>query len=98
MISILALVLKARVFLQQLRERRSQFADNVLEDEQTERAKKLRKHRKRLVNTTRTILMTYSSLMVAVAECLPLAAFCRVSYLGILQGSDRLYLLLLLLW
>ena len=95
MISILALVLKARVFLQQLRERRSQFADNVLEDEQTERAKKLRKHRKRLVNTTRTILMTYSSLMVAVAECLPLG---RVSYLGILQGSDRLYLLLLLLW
>ena len=78
MVSIVALVLKARVFLQQLRERRSQFADNVLEDDQTERAKKLQKHRKRLVKTTRTITMTYSSLMVAVAECLPL---------GILQGE-----------
>ena len=78
MISIVALVLKAWVFLEQLRERRSQFADNVLDDEQTEHAKKLLKHRKRLIKATRAILMTYSSLMVAVAECLPL---------GILQGE-----------
>ena len=82
-ISVVALMLKARVFLQQLRERRSQLAEDALEDGQTERAKKLKKHRKRLVKTTRAILLTYSSLMVAVAECLPL---------GILQGVPLLCL------
>ena len=75
-ISIVALVVKIRVFVAQLRQRRSQLA--ALEDTQTERAKRLQKHRKRLLKTTRSIHMAYVSLMVALAECVPL---------GILQGS-----------
>jgi len=88
-ISVVALMLKARVFLQQLRERRSQLAEDTLEDGQTERAKKLKKHRKRLVKTTRAILLTYSSLMVAVAECLPLGIL-QVMYSLRVAKMDRL--------
>ena len=69
LVSIIALVLKVRMFLRQLRERRNQFA---LEKGLDERALKLQKHRQRLFTTSRKILMTYSLLMVGCVEGLPL--------------------------
>ena len=76
LVSIIALVLKVRMLLQQLRERRNQFA---LEEGLDGRALKLQKHRQPLVKTSRKIHMTYSSLMVGCVEGLPL---------GVLQGAN----------
>ena len=72
------MVLRIRAYIQQLRERQSQlFA--LEEVEQTKRQRQLQKHKKRLVKTSRTIHLTYASMMVGVAECLPL---------GLLQGTS----------
>ena len=69
--------MKMKVFVQQLRERRIELS--VLDEGAlTEQSKKLNKHIKRLVKTTRTIHMTYASMMVGIAECVPL---------GVLQGA-----------
>ena len=78
-VSTIALVLKVKVFIQQLRERHSELSA-LDEDVQTERSRKLQTHKKRLVQTTRSIYMTYTSMMVGVAECVPL---------GILQGASN---------
>ena len=63
--------------MQQLRGRRSELSA-LDKDVQTERSRKLETHKKRLVETTRTIHMAYVSMMVGIAECVPL---------GILQGK-----------
>ena len=73
--------MKMKVFVQQLRERRNELSD-LDESALTEQAKKLKKHIKRLVKTTRTIHMTYTSMMVGIAECVPL---------GVLQGAFNKY-------
>ena len=75
-VSVAAMLLKAQVFRQQLQERQSELAA-LDEPVQTAQSRQLRKHRKRLLKTTRTIRMTYSSMMIGIAECIPL---------GILQG------------
>ena len=75
-VSIIAMAIKVRVFMQQLRERRNELSA-LDEGTLTARQEKLQKHRKRLVKTTRTIHMTYTSMMLGVAECIPI---------GILQG------------
>ena len=75
-VSIIALAIKVRVFMQQLRERRNELS--VLDEGTlTVQQEKLQKHVKRLVKTTRTIHMTYASMMLGIAECIPL---------GLLQG------------
>ena len=83
-VSTIALVLKVKVFIQQLRERRSELSA-LDEDVQTERSRKLKTHKKRLVQTTRSIHMAYTSMMVGIAECIPL---------GILQGFSFLFFFL----
>ena len=75
-VSIIAMAIKVRAFIQQLRERRNELSA-LHEGTLTARQEKLQKHAKRLVNTTRTINMTYASMMLGVAECIPI---------GILQG------------
>ena len=54
-VSFVSLAMKAEVFLQQLRERRSSLAD--LDEEETACASKLNKHAKRLNKTRRRIRM-----------------------------------------
>ena len=54
-VSFVSLAMKAEVFLQQLRERRSSLAD--LDEEETACAAKLKKHMKRLHKTRRRIQM-----------------------------------------
>ena len=71
------LFLKVKLFGEQLRERRNELS-GLEEDGQTDTAKKLQKHRMRLVKAHRTIWMIYASIAVGVAECLPI---------GVLQGT-----------
>ena len=54
-VSVVSLIIKAAVFLQQLRERRRSLTD--LLDEETACAQKLKKHRQRLHKTKREIWM-----------------------------------------
>ena len=69
-VSLVAITLKVRVFVEQLRERRNALVD--LEDEETGYALKLKSHRKKLVKATRTINLLYASMMIGIAECIPL--------------------------
>ena len=80
-VSIIAMAIKVRVFMQQLRERRNELSA-LDEGTLTARQEKLQKHRKRLVKTTRTIHMTYASMMLGGAECIPI---------GILQGVPNVH-------
>ena len=75
-VSTVALTLKVRVFVEQLRERRT--ALDALGAQQSEQESKLAAHRKKFVKTTRSITMIYASMMIGLAECLPL---------GVLQGT-----------
>ena len=65
-VSIVALFLKAKIFREQLRGRRSQFAFE--EEEHNDRSVKIQKHKQRLIKTKRRILLVYSSLLVGLAE------------------------------
>ena len=85
-VSTIALALKVKVFREQLRARCSELSA-LEEDVQTVRLRKLKTHKKRLVQTTRSIHMAYTSMMVGIAECIPL---------GILQGFSFLFFFLLI--
>ena len=73
-VSTIALALKVKVLMQQLRERRSELTA-LDEDVPTKHSRKLKIHKKRLVQTTRTIHMVYVSMMVGIAEGGPLGIF-----------------------
>jgi len=69
-VSVAALFLKGKMFRDQIRRRRTEF---VLDDEeQSDRIVKLKNHTKRLTKTKRAIQSTYASMLVGLAECLPL--------------------------
>ena len=70
LVSICALSLKIRMFVEQVRERRSTIIDAI--GEQTAYHRKLRAHKKKLVKTKRQVKLLYSSMMVGAAECVPL--------------------------
>ena len=70
-ISIAAFLLKVKVFLKQLRARRDELS-SLDEADETQRAQRLKKHTQRLVETARTINMIYASMMVGIAESVPL--------------------------
>ena len=65
-VSVVALCIKALIFRDQIRCRRSEFA--LEEEEQTDRIVKLAKHRKRFVKMKRQILLVYASMLVGIAE------------------------------
>ena len=65
-VSIVAFFLKARIFRDQLRQRRCQFTFE--EEEQNDRGMKLHKHNQRLSKAKRRILLVYSSMLVGLAE------------------------------
>ena len=69
-VSLVAIGLKVRIFVRQLRARRSRLGS--LDKEPTNNSKRLRTHEKRLMDTSRQINMLYSSMMVGIGECLPL--------------------------
>ena len=69
-VSIAALAFKIKIFIDQLRERRSTFDE--FEECETGNAKKLRDHQKRLAKVSRKILLLYSSMMIGLAEGVPL--------------------------
>jgi len=69
-VSIAALFIKAKMFRDQIRNRRKEFI--LDEEEQADRIAKLKKHTKRFVKTKRSIHSAYASMLVGLAECLPL--------------------------
>ena len=79
-ISLLVITLKLKVFVKQLRERRAGL--ELLDREQPEHVKKFAMHRKRLIKTQRSLYMIYGSIMVGVAENVPI---------GILQGAHMMW-------
>ena len=60
--SLIGRVLKVRVFVAQLRERRNALAE--LDTEQSTVDRKLKAHRKRLTKSNKSIQMLYSSMLV----------------------------------
>ena len=58
-VSLVALALKSRIFVQHVRDRHSALTE--LDDAQSDRAKKLKKHQKRLNKTKKQIYLLYCS-------------------------------------
>jgi len=69
-VSVAALFLKGKMFRDQIRRRRTEFI--LDEKEQSDRIVKLKKHTIRFTKTKRAIQSTYASMLVGLAECLPL--------------------------
>ena len=72
-VSLVALSFKLKAAREQFRSRRLDFEfDACPIGEAAERAKKLRIYRKRYKKTARMIELTYTSMLVGMAECIPL--------------------------
>ena len=76
LVSLFAMVMRVKEFINQLRAHRDEL--NVLEGMQTLEATKLKTHRQRLLETTREMHMIYASLLLGLAECLPLGILQRM--------------------
>ena len=76
-VSVVALSIKAIIFRDQIRRRRTEF--KLEQDEQTDRVAKLEKHNNRLTKIKRQIRLVYSSTLVGFFEYAParFAFFCR---------------------
>ena len=68
-VSIVTLFLKAKMFCDQLRCRRSEFAFEA--EVHNDQSMKLQKHKQRLAKTKRRILLVYSSMLVGLAKYVP---------------------------
>ena len=76
LVSLFAMVMRVKEFINQLRAHRDEL--NVLEGMQTLEGTKLKIHRQRLLETTREMHMMYASLLLGLAECLPLGILQRM--------------------
>ena len=83
-VSVVALSIKAIIFRDQIRRRRTEL--KLEKDEQTDRVAKLEKHNKRLTKTKRQIRLVYSSALVGFFEYAPARFFLRWSMSG---GANR---------
>ena len=67
-VSVASFYLKAKVLVDQLRNRRAEVTTFEEDGKNVASFKRLKKHRRRLVKTQRTLRLTYASMMVGSAE------------------------------